>query len=96
MLIASVRHKGLRRLFTHDDVSGLPANHVGKLRKMIAFLQDATGIDELRSIPTWHAHVLAGDRKGTWALHVSPNWRLTFGVDVQTGEIVGLDLEDYH
>jgi len=96
MQIASVRHKGLRRFFAQGDASGLPAPYLGKIHKMIAYLQDASGVDELKTIPAWHAHILTGSRKGVWALHVSPNWRLTFSVDATTDEIVNLDLEDYH
>jgi toxin HigB-1 len=50
--------------------------------------------EELRMIPSWKAHQLAGDRKGTWSLFVTRNWRLTFQVDQI--EIVDLDYEDYH
>lgn len=92
MQIASVRHKGLRRLFAKGDASGLPAPYADKIRKMIAYLQDAGGISELKTIPAWHAHILTG----VWALHVSPNWRLTCSVDARTDEIIDLDLEDYH
>ena len=37
---------------------------------------------------------LAGDRKGTWSLFVTKNWRITLRV-AQT-EIVDLNYEDYH
>jgi proteic killer suppression protein len=49
--------------------------------------------EELRAIPSWKAHLLAGDRKGTWNLSVAKNWRLTFRID--DTEIFGLDYEDY-
>ena len=39
---------------------------------------------------------LAGDRRGTWSLTVTRNWRLTFRIDRTTNEIVDLDYEDYH
>jgi proteic killer suppression protein len=67
---------------------------VDKLRKMLAFLEAMREPEELRALPTWKAHLLTGDREGTWSLHVTRNWRLTFRVDED--EIVGLDLEDYH
>ena len=35
-----------------------------------------------------------GDRKGTWSLSVTRNWRLTFGIG--DDEIIDLNLEDYH
>jgi len=96
MIIRSVRHKGLRRLIRDDDPSGLPAQFVGKIRNMLAFLQDMESEDELHAIPSWKAHRLTGDRKDTWSLFVSRNWRITFRVDRQDIEIVDLDYEDYH
>jgi proteic killer suppression protein len=44
--------------------------------------------------PGWRIHQLAGDRRGTWSISVSGNWRITF--DVERNAIANLDLEDYH
>ncbi|PSJ57736.1 type II toxin-antitoxin system RelE/ParE family toxin [Kumtagia ephedrae] len=96
MRIRSVRHKGLRRLILDDDASGLPAQFVGKIRNIIAFLQDMERETELLGVPTWKAHQLTGDRKGTWSLFVTKNWRMTFRIDPAGIEIVDLDYEDYH
>jgi len=96
MKIASVKHKGLRRLIEDDDGSGLQAAVVDKIRKMIAFLQAMEGVDELRAIPSWKVHQLGGNRKGTCSLAVTRNWRITFRVDRGETEIVDLDYEDYH
>lgn len=94
MEIKSFVSKGLKRLYTEDSAKGLPAESVGKLRLMLAFLQDMGDPEELRTPPRWKAHKLTGDRAGTWALHVTANWRLTFRVDGE--ELHDLDLEDYH
>ena len=96
MKIRKVRHKGLRRFIEEDVTSGIHSEFAGKLRNMISFLQDMEDESELRSIPSWKAHVLTGDRKGTWSLFISRNWRLTFIVDRKEIEIVDLDYEDYH
>jgi len=42
----------------------------------------------------YRCHALSGDRKGAFALHVSPNWRIIF----RWGESGpnDVDLEDYH
>lgn len=96
MRIRSVRHKGLRRLIEADDAGGLQAAFVGKIRKIIAFLQDMEEEDELHSVPSWKAHRLSGDRKGTWSLFVGRNWRITFRIDQSEIEIIDLDYEDYH
>lgn len=69
---------------------------VGKLGRMVSFLQDMAHEDELLTVPTWKAHRLTGDRKGTWSLFVTKNWRLTFRVGAEDIEIIDLDYEDYH
>ncbi len=46
------------------------------------------------NLPGLELHQLHGSRKGTWAVKVSGNWRVTFawtGKDVEH-----VDYEDYH
>ena len=40
-MIRSIRHKGLKRLFEEDDPRGLDAEHVGRLRDILATLHAA-------------------------------------------------------
>ena len=51
---------------------------------------------KLRTVPSWKAHQLTGDRKGTWSLSVTRNRRLTFRIDNAEREIYDVNLEDYH
>ena len=96
MKIRNVIHKGLRRFIEDDDESGLQPAVVAKVRRMVTFLQDMDGEDDLRTVPSWKAHMLTGDRKGTWSLFVTKNWRMTFRIDRDEVEIIDLDYEDYH
>jgi proteic killer suppression protein len=89
-------HKGLKRLYEQDDRTAIPAPSLDKLRKMLAFLDDVEDPRELRFLPIWKSHLSSGGRKGTWSLHVSRNWRLTFRIDSAAGEIFDVNLEDYH
>jgi proteic killer suppression protein len=63
---------------------------------MISFLQDMQKEAELKLVPSWKAHQLTGDRKGTRSLFVTKNWRRTFRIDRNEIEIIDLDYEDYH
>ena len=94
MKVRSLAHKGLRRLYEDNSSKGVSADTVDKLRKMLAFLDAMQSPDELRALPTWKAHILTGDRTGTWSLHVTRNRRLTF--QIEDDEIVDINLEDYH
>lgn len=96
MKIKNVVHKGLKRFVESDDPSGIQPAVADKLRKMISFLQAMEQEEELRTVPSWKAHQLTGDRKGTWSLSVTKNWRLTFLIDREEIEIIDLDYEDYH
>ena len=96
MKIRNIAHKALRRLYLEDRSKGLPAECVPKLRNMLAFLQDMNDPDELVSLPTWKAHRLSGARAGTWSLHVTRNWRLTFRIDSADAAVCDIDFEDYH
>ena len=94
MRVRSIAHKGLRRLYEENSSKGLSADAVDKLRKMLTFLDAMQDPDELRALPIWKAHMLTGDRKGTWSLHVTRTWRMTF--QVEDDEIIDVNLEDYH
>jgi proteic killer suppression protein len=96
MKLRNFVHKGLKRLYADDSAKGVPPDTVDKLRKMLAFLEDMEDPEELRVLPSWKAHTLMGDRKGTWSLSVTANRRLTFRIDITEREIFDLNLEDYH
>jgi proteic killer suppression protein len=46
------------------------------------------------NLPGLDLHPLTGDRKGTWAVKVSGNWRITFAFVGKEADAV--DYEDYH
>jgi len=93
--IESIRHKALRAFAETGRTKGLPGNLIDRLRNMLAYLVAIADVEELRVPPNFGAHVLTGDRAGTWALTVTKNWRMTFRV-TETGAITDMDLEDYH
>jgi proteic killer suppression protein len=93
--IESIRHKALRSFAGTGKAKGLPGNLVERVRNMLAYLDAIATIDEIKAPPNFDAHLLTGDRAGTWALTVTKNWRMTFRVSA-TGAVEDLDLEDYH
>jgi proteic killer suppression protein len=94
--VRNFSHKGLKKLYEEDSAKGLPPDMVDKLRKVLTFLDEMEGADELRDLPSWKAHQLTGDRKGTWSLSVTANRRLTFRMDADEREICDVNLEDCH
>lgn len=45
-------------------------------------------------LPGFNLHELKGNRKGTYAVKVSGNWRVTF--QMSDGDVINVDYEDYH
>ena len=96
MRIRNFAHKGLKRFYTEAVTKGVPPDSADKLTKMFAYLDNMEDAEELRALPAWRAHMLTGDRRGTWSLSVSRNRRLTFRIDMAEREICDVNLEDYH
>ena len=94
VVIRSVKHRGLFRFIEADDVREIRPDLVNRVRNILAVLISAGSMDGVRGPPGWRIHQLKGDRAGTWSISASGNWRITFGI--QDGEIVDLNLEDYH
>jgi len=63
------------------------------MRRQLDALHSASQVSEM-DVPGWELHELRGNRKGTWAVKVSGNWRITFRF--QAGNAHDVDLEDYH
>ena len=91
-MIGHFRHRGLRRLHERNDPSGVPPQHLGKIRTILHMLDEAAGPHDMpdRSL---RLHPLKGDRDGEWAVDVSRILRITFRfVD---GDVRDVDLGDY-
>jgi toxin HigB-1 len=94
MRVRRFSNKALAQFYKEGQTKGLPADAIAKLRAMFAVLDRMKDVEELKAWPLWKVHALTGGRKGTWSLHVTRNWRLTFRVE--ENEILDVNLEDYH
>lgn len=92
-MIGSIRHKGLKRLHEDDDPRGVNAEHVQKLRDILARLDAAGGVADM-DLPGLKLHSLKGALKGFWAVTVRANWRVIFRFDA--GDAQDVDYVDYH
>ena len=70
-MIRTIRHKGLKRLFESDDASGVNAEHVGKLRNILATLHAAPTVAHM-DMPGFRLHPLKGERKVFGPLRYAP------------------------
>jgi len=92
-MIESIKHKGLRQLFEDDNLKGVSAEHVRKIRQILAVLHAAETIDAI-DLPTFGLHPLKGNLRGFWAVTVRANWRIIFRFE--NGKASDVDLVDYH
>ncbi len=97
MAITGFKHKGLERFFIAGALSGIQPKHAGRLRLILGRLNVAVSAQDM-NLPGLGLHELKGARKGTWAVKVSGNWRVTFRFSGSfSGKSVNhVDYEDYH
>lgn len=92
-MIRRFRHRGLKRLYEDDDGRGLNPQHVERARRILTYLDHASGPQEM-DVPGWRLHPLKGDAVGLWSVTVSANWRIVFRFE--GGDAVDVDYLDYH
>ena len=92
-MIKSFKHKGLRKFFLTGNASGIQSDQAERIRMRLAALDTSRRVEDM-DIPGFRLHPLKGKRKGSWAIDVSGNWRITFGF--ADGEFIDVDYEDYH
>jgi proteic killer suppression protein len=91
--IKSFRHRGLEQFFATGSRRGIQAKHADRLRLILGAL-NASARPRDMGLPGVGLHELHGPRRGTWAVKVSGNWRVTFRFASQDAVLV--DYEDYH
>ncbi len=80
-------------MFETGSVTGIQPQHAQRLRKILALLETTDKIEDM-DLPGLDLHALKGNRKGTYAVKVSGNWRVTF--KIINGDAVDVNHEDYH
>ncbi len=92
-MIKSWKHKGLRDFFFTGNKAGIRPDHVPRLRRQLARLDEAQTPDDM-NVVGWRCHALEGSLQGHHAVSVNANWRLTFLFE--RGHALLVDYHDYH
>ncbi len=95
-MILRFRAKPLRELYEEGSAKRVPSAMADKLRKLLFALETAETLEQVGRFPGWKLHPLKGERRGSWSLTVTGNWRLIFRYDEQTNTASDIDLIDYH
>ena len=91
-MIASIRHRRLKRFFRTGDGRGISTDLHDRCRRRLDAL-DAAKRPEDMDLPGFNFHALRG-RPKRYSVHVSGNWCITFEWNGTDAERV--DLKDYH
>jgi proteic killer suppression protein len=73
--------------------SEIQAKHADRLRLILGRLNASMNARDM-ALPGLNLHELTGNRRGTWSVRVSGNWRITFRFDGE--HATDVDYEDYH
>lgn len=100
-MIKDFKNKRLAAFFRQGNNKGIPKEFEKRIRvRLEAFakrrgcaIDSASCLDDLK-IPGYNLHELKGDRKETWSIALSGNWRITF--KFEQGNAYDVDFEDYH
>jgi len=92
-MIKTFRHKGLKRLFEEDEPRGVIAEHLVKLRNILARLDAANSVEDM-ALPGFNLHALKGELRGFMAVTVRANWRVIFRF--AEGHAFEVNYLDYH
>jgi len=92
-MIRSFKHKGLEQFFINGTKRGIQPDHTDKIARILDRLDASTSPIDM-NLPGYRLHELKGSEKGTWAVTVNGNWRITFQFFGQDAHIV--DYKDYH
>lgn len=92
-MIASFKHRGLKRFFEEADPKKLPPDMVERISIILARLHQAEAIEDM-NIHSYRLHALKGSRKGEWSVTARANWRITFRFE--DGYAHDVNFEDYH
>ncbi len=93
VVINKFKHSGLEKFFSSGTTAGIQPHHAKRLRLILAQLNVSTSPQDM-SLPGLDLHELKGDRKETWSVKVSGNWRVTFRFEDTNATDV--NYEDYH
>lgn len=67
VVVRTFRHKGLKRLFESQNPSGVRADQVGRVRDILAHLDEAAHPRDL-DLPGYRLHPLRAELKGHWSV----------------------------
>lgn len=92
MGIRNCRSKGLEELYVRGKSRHIGARYHTNILRILDHLTAITDLKDCEGVKDFHE--LKGDRKGTFSMHVTGNYCITFKWDGT--DVYDVDFEDYH
>ena len=92
-MIKNFLHRGAQTFFETGSTKGIRADWSKRLLARLTTLDAAEEREEM-DVPGWDLHELSGDRKRTWSIKLTANYRMTFRFE--DGDALDVNVEDYH
>ncbi len=97
MSIVSIKHKGLKLLWTKGDRSKVNALQIKKLVRVLTIIDALEQVPEdLVNLINLKPHKLSGNYSEFWSIWISGNYRIIFNFNNDKREASDLDFIDYH
>ncbi len=77
-MIQGYKHAKFRVFAEGGDLKGFPADIINKARKLLAAMDAAVELRDLKLPPGNRLHALSGDRAGQHSLSINMQWRICF------------------
>ena len=77
-MIRSWRSDDAREVFEGRTPRRFPPDLIARTRRMLARLDAAATVEDMRAPPGNRLHALTGDRAGEWSVSVNDQYRITF------------------
>jgi proteic killer suppression protein len=92
-MIINWKSKKLQRFFYKGIPKGIDTKYVNKILYLLTQLNNAECPGDM-NIVGYDFHALKGNKSGLYAIKVTANYRLVFGL--KGTNVIDLDYEDYH
>jgi proteic killer suppression protein len=93
-MIKTFADRHTKELYETGKSKRLPSDIFKSARRRLEYLDVATGVDDLKNLPSNRFHELERERKGQFSISINLQWRICFRfVD---GDAYDVEITDYH
>jgi proteic killer suppression protein len=93
-MIKTFADKHSQEIYIKGKSKRIAPDIIKRVIRRLEYLDLATGLEDLKVLPSNRLHALKGDRKGQHSISINDQWRICFKfVDGDASEV---EITDYH